>query len=47
MVNLVKITELVRFDWFIKYMFRDKALSDCRNQIEILIRLVYQIYVPR
>jgi predicted transposase/invertase (TIGR01784 family) len=25
MVKLVKITELVRFDWFIKYMFRDKS----------------------
>jgi predicted transposase/invertase (TIGR01784 family) len=28
MVNLVKITELVRFDWFIKYMFRDKSDFD-------------------
>ena len=25
MFNKVKITELVRFDWFIKYMFRDKS----------------------
>jgi predicted transposase/invertase (TIGR01784 family) len=28
MVNLSKITELVRFDWFIKYMFRDKSDFD-------------------
>jgi predicted transposase/invertase (TIGR01784 family) len=28
MVNLAKITELVRFDWFIKYMFRDKSDFD-------------------
>jgi predicted transposase/invertase (TIGR01784 family) len=28
MVKLVKITELVRFDWFIKYMFRDKSDFD-------------------
>lgn len=28
MVNLVKIRELVRFDWFIKYMFRDKSDFD-------------------
>ena len=25
MFNKVKVTELVRFDWFIKYMFRDKS----------------------
>jgi predicted transposase/invertase (TIGR01784 family) len=28
MVNIVKVTELVRFDWFIKYMFRDKSDFD-------------------
>jgi predicted transposase/invertase (TIGR01784 family) len=28
MVKLSKITELVRFDWFIKYMFRDKSDFD-------------------
>ncbi len=26
--NMVKITELVRFDWFIKFMFRDKSDFD-------------------
>ena len=28
MVNIVKVTELVRFDWFIKFMFRDKSDFD-------------------
>jgi predicted transposase/invertase (TIGR01784 family) len=28
MVNTVKVTELVRFDWFIKFMFRDKSDFD-------------------
>jgi predicted transposase/invertase (TIGR01784 family) len=28
MVNFSKVTELVRFDWFIKYMFRDKSDFD-------------------
>ena len=28
MVGLVKVTELVRFDWFIKFMFRDKSDFD-------------------
>jgi predicted transposase/invertase (TIGR01784 family) len=26
--NMVKVTELVRFDWFIKFMFRDKSDFD-------------------
>jgi predicted transposase/invertase (TIGR01784 family) len=28
MANIVKVTELVRFDWFIKFMFRDKSDFD-------------------
>lgn len=28
MVNTIKVTELVRFDWFIKFMFRDKSDFD-------------------
>ena len=28
MIPFVKVTELVRFDWFIKHMFRDKSDFD-------------------